>query len=90
VDFKIFVTIFGTVFLAEIADKTQLATLLFAADEKYSKLLVFAASALALLVATAIAVAAGTLLSQWVDEKFLGRLAGIAFILVGVWTLVRA
>ncbi len=89
-DFKIFVTIFGTVFLAEIADKTQLATLLFAADEKYSKLLVFAASALALLVATAIAVAAGTLLSQWVDEKFLGRLAGIAFILVGVWTLVRA
>jgi putative Ca2+/H+ antiporter (TMEM165/GDT1 family) len=90
VDFKIFVTIFGTVFLAEIADKTQLATLLFAADEKYSKLLVFSASALALLVATAIAVAAGTLLSQWVDEKFLGRLAGIAFILVGVWTLVRA
>ena len=89
-DIKIFVTIFGTVFLAEIADKTQLATLLFAADEKYSKLLVFAASALALLVATAIAVAAGTLLSQWVDEKFLGRLAGIAFILVGVWTLVRA
>ncbi len=41
---RYFFTIFGAVFLAEIADKTQLATLLFATDARYSKWLVFAAS----------------------------------------------
>ena len=34
---RFFFTIFGAVFLAEIADKPQLATLLFATDARYSK-----------------------------------------------------
>ncbi len=87
---RFFLTIFGAVFLAEIADKTQLATLLFATDSRYSKWLVFAASALALVVASGIAVFAGSMLSQWLNEKLVGRVAGSVFILVGIWTIVRS
>jgi len=89
-DPKYFLTIFGSVFLAEIADKTQLATLLFATDARYNKWLVFAASALALVVASGIAVFAGSLMSQWLNEKLVGRAAGTVFILVGVWTIIRS
>lgn len=47
-EWKLFLTVFGTVFLAEMADKTQLATLLFAANREVSKLTVFLAATLAL------------------------------------------
>ena len=86
-DWKVFATIFGTVFLAELGDKTQLATLLFAADKPASKLTVFAASASALVVAAAIGVLAGTLVSTYVNPKHLQIVAGIGFILIGAWTL---
>ena len=50
----------------------------------------FAASALALVVASGIAVFAGSLLSQSLNEKLVGRVAGSIFILVGIWTIVRS
>jgi len=88
-DPKIFLTIFASIFLAEIADKTQLATFLFATDTRYGKWLVFTASATALVVATGIAVFAGGLLGQWLNEKLASRVAGVIFILVGIWTILR-
>ena len=48
---KTFATVFVTVFVAEMGDKTQLATLLFSADRQVSKWAVFAGSALALTAA---------------------------------------
>ncbi len=89
-DLRTIGTVFVTIFLAEIADKTQFATLLFAADAERSKLAVFLGSAIALVVASAIAVFAGGLISRWMDEAWMGRIAGAAFILVGVWTVLRA
>ncbi len=88
-DFKIFLTIFATVFLAELGDKTQLATMLFAADKEVSKWLVFLAASAALILASAIGVLAGQWLSQHIDEKQLSMIAGIGFIVIGVWTLWR-
>ena len=83
-------TVFGSVFVAELGDKTQLATLLFASDREVSKLTVFAGAALALLVSSAIGVAAGSLLSQYVSPKQLQYVAGAGFIAIGIWTLAKA
>ena len=87
---KTFLTIFITVFLAELGDKTQLATMLFATDKDYSRLTVFLASALALVVASAIAVLVGSLLSRFINPKHLSWLAGIGFIVIGIWTIIKA
>ncbi len=87
---KIFLTIFATVFLAELGDKTQLATMLFAADKEVSKLTVFLAASAALITASAIGVLAGSLLSNYINPKHLSIVAGIGFILIGAWTLFTA
>ncbi len=89
-DFKILATVFASVFIAELGDKTQLATLLFAADKEVSKLTVFAAASMALVVATGIGVLAGELVSQYVSPAALKYAAGAGFIAIGFWTLLRA
>lgn len=89
-DWKIFITIFVTVFLAELGDKTQLATMLFSADKEVSKYLVFLAASAALVVATAIGVLAGSLLSEYINEKVLHYIAGIGFIIIGTFTVFNA
>jgi len=86
-DWRIMVTVFATVFVAEMADKTQLITLLYATDKAVSKWAVFAGSASALVLTSAIGVLAGGLLSQFVSVKTMSVLAGSAFILIGAWTL---
>lgn len=89
-DIKIFLTVFVTVFIAELGDKTQLATLLFAADRDVSKWGVFLAASLALVVAAGIAVLAGEIISHYVSEKYLRYIAGVGFVAIGLWTLLRA
>ena len=89
-DLRILMTVFTSVFIAELGDKTQLATMLFAADKDTSKLTVFVGAALALVLTSAIGVAAGSIVSQYVSEKTLHYVAGIGFIGIGLWTLVKA
>ena len=89
-DLKVFLTVFIAVFIAELGDKTQLATLLFAADKSVSKWTVFIGASSALVVAAGIGVLAGGVISQYVSEKYLHYIAGIGFIGIGVWTLARA
>ncbi len=89
-ELKIFFTIFTAIFIAELGDKTQLATLLFAADKDVSKLMVFAAASTALIVTSAIGVLAGSFLSSYLDEKILSIIAGIGFIIIGSYTLYQA
>jgi len=87
---KLLATVFGTIFLAELGDKTQLATLLFAAREGSNLATVFVAASLALVAATAIGVAAGAVVSTYLDPRYLSYFAGTAFILVGIWTIWQA
>jgi len=87
---KLFFTVFVSVFLAELGDKTQLATMLFASEREISKITVFMGASLALIVATAIGVLAGNLISEYISTKHLHYLAGAGFILIGIWTLIRA
>jgi len=89
-DLKLLGIVFGTVFVAELGDKTQLATLLYAADKEANKLVVFAGAALALVMTSAIGVAAGGIISRFVSERFLSIVAGLGFIAVGIWTLLRS
>lgn len=89
-DLKILSTVFASVFIAELGDKTQLATMLFASDKDTSKLTVFLGAAAALIVTSAIGVAAGSVVSNYVSEKTLQYVAGIGFIGIGVWTLMKA
>lgn len=89
-DLKLLATIFGTVFLAELGDKTQLATLLFSSRPGVNLLGVFIAASLALVVATGIGVVAGTVIGDYINPKYLSYLAGAGFIAIGIWTLVRA
>ena len=88
-DWKIFLTIFASVFIAELGDKTQLATKLFASDKDVSKTTVFLAASAALIVASALGVLAGTLLSEYINEKVLHYIAGFGFIAIGAFTLYR-
>jgi putative Ca2+/H+ antiporter (TMEM165/GDT1 family) len=89
-DLKIFAAVFGTVFLAELGDKTQLATLLFASRPGAGLVTVFLAASLALILASGIAVAAGSVVSHYVDPKYLSYAAGLGFVLIGIVTLVQA
>ena len=88
-DWKLLVTVFGAVFIAEMADKTQLLTMLFAADKEVSKLTVFLGSALALVLASAIGVAAGSLLSHVINARMMSMIAGAGFVLIGIFTFIH-
>jgi putative Ca2+/H+ antiporter (TMEM165/GDT1 family) len=76
--------------LAELGDKTQLATLLFASKTPANLYTVFLGASLALITTTVVGVAAGGLVSQYVDQKYLSYAAGVGFMLVGIWTVWRA
>lgn len=89
-EWKVLLTVYTVVFIAELGDKTQLATMLFAADKEVSKWTVFMGASLALVTASALGVLAGSLISEYVSEKHLNYIAGIGFILIGAWTLVKA
>lgn len=89
-DIKVFLTIFSVVFLAELGDKTQLATMLFAADKEVNKWLVFAAASCALIVASALGVLAGNFLAAHINEKVLANIAGVGFVVIGLFTLYSA
>lgn len=86
-DWKVFLTIFGTVFLAELGDKTQLATLLFATRESISPMTVFLAASLALIATTAMGVIAGSFVADQIDTRVLSFVAGAGFIIIGCWTI---
>lgn len=87
---KVFITVFVVIFLAELGDKTQLATMLFATDKDASRLLIFLAASAALTATSAIGVLAGSLISAYVSEKTLMFVAGAGFLVIGIWTLARA
>lgn len=87
---KPFLTVFIAVFIAELGDKTQLATMLFASGREVSKFTVFLGASIALICASAIGVAAGGVLSAYISEKHLRLVAGAGFMAIGLLTLLKA
>lgn len=74
-------------FIADLADKAQFVTILFAADKNVSKWMVFGATPAAVIFATAVGVLVGSFLFAYIDEKVLSYIAGCGFIIIGTQTL---
>lgn len=89
-EIKIFLTVFWTVLLAELGDKTQLATLLFASDRDTHTMSVFLGAALALIVTSALAVLFGSWLSQHLHPRVMSSIAGGGFVIIGIIMIYRA
>jgi putative Ca2+/H+ antiporter (TMEM165/GDT1 family) len=85
---KTYAVVFLSVFVAELGDKTQLATLFFASNPAASKVGVFAAAAGALVVSSLLAVAIGAQLGAWLPTERLKILGGLGFIAIGLWMLL--
>ena len=79
--------VFVTIFLAELGDKTQLATFAFAAESK-SRLAVFLGAAGALLLTSLLAVVFGSAASRLIPANYIKIGAGVLFILLGLWMVV--
>ena len=87
---KALLVVFLSVFMAELGDKTQVATLLFAADQNLSRWEVFAAASAALVFASLLAVLFGVQISRVVPPSTLRVAAGLGFVAIGLWMLIGA
>ncbi|NUQ76814.1 MAG: TMEM165/GDT1 family protein [Polyangiaceae bacterium] len=88
-DWKLFISTFFAVFIAEMGDKTQVATLSLAGSST-SRLTVFGASATALVLTSAIAVLAGEAVARVVPPIWIKRAAGVIFLVLGVIYIATA
>ena len=86
-DVKLMLTTFGMIFLAELGDKTQLATFAFAAESK-TKLAVFIGSASALILTSLLAVLFGSAISRLIPPNYIKMGAGGLFVVLGLWMLL--
>ena len=89
-DLKMLSTVFLSIFLAELGDKTQIATLILASQEGLNKVTVFVGASCALVLACLLAVVIGSQLNRLVSPRTLKMIAGIGFIVLGTWILVAA
>ena len=87
-DWKLFATIFASVFVAELGDKTQLATLSFACG-KNTFVPVFVGSALALVASSLLATLLGSSLARVLPIRWVHFGAGLIFIVLGALLVIR-
>ena len=85
--FKLFLSTFAIVFVAELGDKTQIASFSIAAD-RGNILSVIIGAGLALTAATLVAVLAGHLIARHVPKKALKIISGLLFLATGTVMLV--
>lgn len=88
-DLKLLFTTFGLIFLAELGDKTQLATFAFSANS-HSKLAVFIGSAGALVLTSLLGVVFGGLVGRVVPPQVIKVGAGSLFVVLGLWMIITA
>ncbi len=79
---NLLISSFITIFIAELGDKTQLATLTLSGRSK-KPLAVFLGSASALILASLVGVLAGGSISTFIPEIYLKLIASITFLIIG-------
>ncbi len=87
VDIKVLLTTFALIFLAELGDKTQLTTMVLAAQTR-SPLSVFLGAALALAGSALLGVLVGSAITQVVPLRYIRLAAGGLFVAIGVFLLL--
>ncbi len=83
------ITIFTAVFLAELGDKTQIATLSFAANPQYNKWIVLLGSCSALFIISLLAVLIGAKAGDFINPRYLKFISGLLFIGIGLYTILK-
>jgi putative Ca2+/H+ antiporter (TMEM165/GDT1 family) len=86
-DWRVILTTFGVIFLAEMGDKTQLAAMTMAAETKKPWAVLIGAS-VALACVSAIGVVVGGALGHYLPLVWIKRAAAVAFIVIGVLILI--
>ena len=86
-DWRVLLTTFGVIFLAEMGDKTQLAAMTMAAEKK-RPWEVFIGASVALAAVSAVGILVGTALGSYLPLEWIKRVAGAAFIVIGLLILV--
>ena len=86
-DWRVMLTTFGVIFLAEMGDKTQIAAMTMAAEKK-RPWAVFLGASLALAAVSAIGVIVGSALGNYLPLEWIKRTAGLAFIVIGILVLL--
>jgi putative Ca2+/H+ antiporter (TMEM165/GDT1 family) len=82
----VFTSTFVTIFLAEMGDKTQVATLLMTAQSQHPWL-VFAGAALALIATSLLGVAVGYWLSRHLTPKVLNPTVATLMLAIAAWLI---
>ena len=86
-DWRVLFTTFGIIFLAEMGDKTQLAAMPMAAEKK-RPWEVFLGASIALAAVSAVGIIVGTALGQYLPVEWIKRVAGAAFVIIGILILI--
>ncbi len=86
-DFKLILIVFGSIFIAELGDKTQLATLLFCANKEVSKISIFIGSSAVLICTSLVGVLLSSLLANIINPKVIGLISRIGFTGIGAFTI---
>lgn len=86
-EWKLMLSTFGIIFLAELGDKTQLAAISLTASSQ-RPWSVFLGTSAALVTVSALAVIVGAALSQVIPMAIVNKVAAFAFIAVGVVMLL--
>ena len=86
-DWKLILSTFGAIFLAELGDKTQLAAVTLAASTK-QPWAIFIGASLGLVAVSAIGVAVGAGLAEVLPLGIIRKVSAAAFILIGIAMLM--
>jgi len=82
-DWRLFLSTFGMIFLAELGDKTQLSALTLTANSK-KPVVIFLAASSALIIATLLGVLVGDALFRFIPEFYIRKIAALVFVVMGI------
>ncbi len=83
------ITTYVLIILAELGDKTQVATLILASNNPGKRWLIFGGAASALSLCVLLEVTLGKTIARFVSQAEINQLAGAIFLFIGVLTLLR-